>query len=171
MTSRYSAIRSPALADLARLPPSIEQAAAELIPWIRKIQPEGFPALVGYSWSGLLVYEVARQMKQTDGVECFTVMIDSSAQIPMESLTYRLKHFARNLPSWLWKLATDHQGRWQRLARWRNMAATTKQNLSEIESSPWTRMETLTPISRHLLAQRTKISAAAAWRRAFGSDS
>ncbi len=143
-------IRSPALENMARLPQSIEQAAAELIPWIKKIQPKGAPALVGYSWSGLLVYEVARQLKQTDGVECFTVVIGSSAPVPVKSFTYRLKHFMRNLPSWFWNLATDHQGRRQRLARWRDMAATTKQNLSE-PVSPYDKDETLTPISRYLL--------------------
>jgi hypothetical protein len=79
-------IRSPALADLSRLPQSMEEAAAEVVSWIRKIQPQGVPALVGYSWAGQLAFEVARQLFQAEGISCFTALIGSEAPTPQSNL-------------------------------------------------------------------------------------
>jgi thioesterase domain-containing protein len=143
-------IRSPALEDMARLPQSIEQAAAEVIPWIRKIQPEGAPALVGYSWAGLLVFEVARQLREKEGVQCFTALIGSSAPVPIKNISYRLQHFTRNFPNWFRDLLTDQEGRGRRLTRWREMALTTKDSLS-VSVLPEHEDEALTAVSNHLL--------------------
>jgi thioesterase domain-containing protein/acyl carrier protein len=124
-------IRSPALEDLSRLPASLEEAAAEVVRWIRKAQPDGVPALLGYSWAGLLAFEVARQLAETSGIECFTAMVGTIAPMRPTNTVYRLSHFARYFPPWFWNLTTDHQRRWRRLLRWREMALATRRNLAE----------------------------------------
>jgi thioesterase domain-containing protein/acyl carrier protein len=124
-------VRSPALEDLSRLPRSMEEAAAEVVPWIRKIQPRGAPSLIGYSWGGLLAFEVARQLAVTDGIQCFTGMVGTSAPMRPTNFASRLSHLFRYFPPWLWNLTTDHKRRWRRLHRWREMALATKQSLAE----------------------------------------
>jgi amino acid adenylation domain-containing protein len=147
-------IRSPALEDLSRLPVSMEAAAAEIVGCIRKIQPQGIPALVGYSWAGLLAFEVARQLAKQGGISCFTALVGADAPMWPTNFASRLAHFARTFPPWLWHLVTDRENRWQRLSRWRRMAGRTKQNLSEahLPMKNWVS----TPISRHLVALMEK---------------
>jgi amino acid adenylation domain-containing protein len=82
-------VRSPALANLERLPASIEDAAKEVRHWIRRIQPQGVPALIGYSWGGLLAFEVSRQLMQAEGVSCFTALIGTEP--PTSPLTMAAK--------------------------------------------------------------------------------
>ncbi len=122
-------IRSPALVDLSRLPPSMEAAAAEVVRWIRKVQPHGAPALVGYSWAGLLAFEVARQMSDAGGIRCCTVLIGTPAPVRPANFFFRIVHFSRYFPTWLWHLVTDRQNRRQRLLRWREMARGMEQSL------------------------------------------
>ena len=124
-------IRSPALADLSRLPQSMEAAATEVVHWIRTVQPHGAPALVGYSWSGLLAFEVARQLADTEGIRCYTALIGTPAPMRPANFIFRLTHFIRYFPPWLWRLLTDQQNRWRRLLRWREMARGMEQSLVE----------------------------------------
>ncbi len=124
-------IRSPALEDFSRLPQSIEEAAAEVVRWIRKVQPQGAPSLVGYSWAGLLAFEVARQLAQAEGICCFTALIGPMAPMRPTHFTSRLAHFVRYFPPWLWNLITDQKDRGWRIMRWREMAARTRENLAE----------------------------------------
>jgi thioesterase domain-containing protein len=147
-------IRSPAFGDLSRLPQSMEEAAAEVVRWIRKVQPQGVPFLVGYSWAGLLAFEVARQLAKSEGIHCFTALIGNEAPMRPTNFTSRLTHFVRFFPAWLWNLITDHQERWQRLMRWREMAWETKRNMAEdrLPEGEWAS----STISRHLIGLMEK---------------
>lgn len=147
-------IRSPALEDVSRLPESLEEAAANVVYWIRKAQPKGAPALLGYSWAGLLAFEVARQLAETDGTKCFTAMIGTIAPMRPTKTTDRMKHFARYFPPWLWNLTTDDQRRWKRVLRWREMAQATKKNLTEarLPMDEWA----TSSISHHLIGLMEK---------------
>lgn len=142
-------IRSPAMKDASLLPASIEAAAAEAVKSIRKIQPHGAVALAGYSWAGLLAFEVARQLQQTDGVHCFTALIGPDAPMRPTNPAYRLAHFARYFPSWCGRLLADRANRAQRLRRWREMARSTRQNMAEVHLAipGWAD----TPLARHLI--------------------
>lgn len=146
-------IRSPALEDLSCLPDSMEDAAAEVVHWIRQIQPDGAPALVGYSWGGLLAFEVARQLAQTDGSSCFTALIGTGSPMRPTNFASRLAHFAINFPHWVGNLVTDRENRWRRLSRWQDMARVAKRHLAETDSlmSDWE-----SPISRHLIGLMEK---------------
>jgi thioesterase domain-containing protein/acyl carrier protein len=147
-------IRSPALEDVSRLPQSLEEAAADVVRWIRKAQPTGAPALLGYSWAGLLAFEVARQLAEADGVQCFTAMVGTIAPMRSTNRTSRAWHFARYFPPWLWNLATDDQRRGTRLLRWREMAQATKKNLAEAQLpvDEWV----TSSISRHMVGLMEK---------------
>lgn len=94
-------IRCPCLASLDRMPKSIEEAAVGAIKSIRRIQPRGAPALLGYSWGGLLAFEVARQLAQSEGVHCFTALVGTNAPVRRPTPAIRLRHFAATLPRWL----------------------------------------------------------------------
>jgi amino acid adenylation domain-containing protein len=147
-------IRSPALEDVSRWPASIETAAAEIIGCIRKVQPQGVPALIGYSWAGLLTYEVSRQLAQQEGISCFTALIGTDAPMwPMNSAS-RLMHFIRNFPRWLWHLAMDNKSRWQRISCWQDMLRRTKQSLAEPPppALDWVSL----PFERHMIALAEK---------------
>jgi amino acid adenylation domain-containing protein len=147
-------IRSPALKDLARLPDSIEKAAEEGVRWIRQVQPHGTPALVGYSWAGLLAFEIARQLAHAEGISCFTALIGTGAPILPTTLGSRFWHVTATFPQWTWKLMT-HQGyRRRRLSRWLDMAINTKNALSgaPLPVPAWAS----TPISRHFYAVAVK---------------
>jgi amino acid adenylation domain-containing protein len=145
-------IRSPALADLARLPDSIENAAAETLRWIRQIQPDGPPALIGYSWAGLLAFEMARQLAHAEGASCFTALIGTCAPTLPTTLVSRLWHFTTAFPQWTWKLMTHRGHRRRRLSRWLDMAINAKNALSgaplplPLPLPEWAS----SPISRHL---------------------
>ncbi len=123
-------IRSPALEDLARLPDSIENAAVEGLRWIRQVQPDGTPALVGYSWGGLLAFEMARQLAHAEGISCFTALIGTGAPRLPTTLVSRFWHFTGTFPQWTWKLMTHQGDRRRRLSRWLDMAINTKNALS-----------------------------------------
>ncbi len=142
-------IRSPALEDVSRLPASIEAAAAEVVRCIRQVQPHGAPALVGYSWAGLLAFEVARQLEQAEGVHCFTALIGPDAPMRPTNPVSRAVHFGRHFPAWLGRLIRERESRAQRLRRWREMARSTQQSMTEVNLTipGWAD----TPVSRHLL--------------------
>jgi thioesterase domain-containing protein/acyl carrier protein len=142
-------IRSPVLQNPAHLPPSIEAAAAEALQFIRKAQPHGAPAIVGYSWAGVLAFEIARQLSEKENLDCFTAMLGPEAPMAETTFGSRLWHFLRFFPGWLKDLLGDSQHRWRRLARWRKMAADTTQNIAaaKIDMPDWAQ----SPISRHLI--------------------
>jgi amino acid adenylation domain-containing protein len=147
-------IRSPALDDLSRLPQSIEEAAAEVVRCIRKVQPQGVPSLVGYSWAGLLAFEVARQLAKTEGILCYMALIGTTAPIQSTNFISRFTHFVRYFPLWILHLTMDRENRWRRLLHWQKMARRTKRTLAEghVLVPEWVS----TPIERHMVALMKK---------------
>jgi thioesterase domain-containing protein len=149
-------VRSPALGDLARLPQSIEEAAVEVVNLIRKAQPSGVPSLVGYSWAGLLAFEVARQFAKSEGINCYTALIGTTSPIrPMNSIS-RLTDFCQYSSRWLWNFITDHVHRRWRLIRWWRMIRRIKPNQADGrlpgEEVDWNS----SPISRHMIGLEEK---------------
>jgi len=143
-------IRSPALFHPERLPNSIEEAATDAIRSIRLIQPCGVPGLVGYSWGGLLVFEVARQLAQNEGISCFAALVGTDPPVRAVNRASKHKHFAASLPGWLWHLITDAGNRRRRLSRWFGMLRSAKETLGDAAEAPlpdWAR----TPLSRQLM--------------------
>ena len=144
-------IRSPALEDLGRLPQSLETAAEEVVRLIRKTKPQGVPSLVGYSWAGLLAFEVARKFTMIEGIECYTAMIGATTPIRPKNLITVLADVARYCPRWFWNFATDHKHRQHRLFRWWDMARGIKPRAANgifpTEEEDWN----ASPISRHMI--------------------
>ena len=94
-------VLSPALQDPTRLPLSIENAAASIVDLIRRKNDGRAPVLLGYSWAGLLAFEVARQWMESEHQQLQVIIIGMDA--PMQLLTSRKKllHFLRWAPYWL----------------------------------------------------------------------
>ena len=105
------------------------------------------PALVGYSWAGLLAFEAARQLLNTEGIKCYTALIGADAPLRPTNFISRSIHFARYFPRWLWDTITNPQHRWRRLTRWPEMARGIKQSLFQAR---WP-MVAPSPISRHMM--------------------
>ena len=150
-------IRSPALKELSSLPDSIAAAAAAVVRCIRKIQPQGAPVLVGYSWAGPLAFETARQLAETEGLHCCTALIGTTAPMRTRNPIFRLTHFMHYSPLWLWHLIMDQQHCRRRLTRWREMLQGTKRSLLTkprlpVEEWAWA----ASPISRHLIGLMEK---------------
>jgi thioesterase domain-containing protein len=142
-------IRSPALEDPRCLPQSIEHAATEAIPWIRSVQPQGAPALLGYSWGGLLGFEIARQLWTREGVNCFCAMLGTSAPPRPTSAVFRAWHCATAFPMWLVQLVSDWRNLSHRMLHLRNMAGNARQTLvdASVPTPDWAR----SPLSLHFL--------------------
>jgi pimeloyl-ACP methyl ester carboxylesterase len=140
------------------LPDSIENAAAEGLRWIRQVQPDGTLALVGYSWGGLLAFEMARQLAHAEGISCFTALIGTGAPLLPTTLGFRLWHLTTALPQWMWELLTHRDHRRRRLSRWLDMAINTKNALSGVSGArlPVPEPEWDTPISRHFITLARK---------------
>ncbi len=100
-------IRSPALNNESLLPGSMEAAAEEAAGFIRKIQPQSAPALVGFSWAGQLAFAVSEYLARKENLHCFTVLIGTEAPKRPVGTIQRSVHFVRYLPQCAWDLARD----------------------------------------------------------------
>jgi amino acid adenylation domain-containing protein len=147
-------IRSPALAHADRLPPSMEAAAETALAAIRTVQPHGSPALVGYSFGGLLAFEIARQAAAQEGTCGFTALIGATSPLRATNYADRLAHFARWFPAWAWQLLRDHSERARRLRNWRAMADHAKHHLAgtHLPEGGWAK----SAISHHMLGLMEK---------------
>lgn len=108
-------VRSPAIHDIRRAPESIEAAAAQIRAWIRQIHPTGPYLLLGYSWGGLLAFEVARQCVREEGFAPFCTLIGTQAPPRNPSIGERLLHVIRAIPPWLHHFFRDHGQRMRRI--------------------------------------------------------
>jgi amino acid adenylation domain-containing protein len=93
-------IRCNALDDLNQLPKSMEEAGANALRSIRERHPDCVPVLVGYSWSGMLAFEVARQWLRDGGAPPLVAMISAVGPCRRTTIIYRVWHFFRWLPAW-----------------------------------------------------------------------
>ena len=68
-------LESPLLSDPEfQIPDSVEQLAVGYVQRIRALQPEGPYRLAGYSFGGVLAYEIAQQL-ESDGEKIETVIM------------------------------------------------------------------------------------------------
>src|SRR4029077_18397365 len=107
-------IRSPALHQLERKPASIEAAAREVRVLLRAFAPKGPFSLRGFSWAGLLAFEVARQCSEEDGFTPFCALLGSAAPMRQRSFFGRLGHAMGWLPGWAWRFIREPGSRRQR---------------------------------------------------------
>lgn len=94
-------VQSPALHRPEDVPRSMEEAAANIIRQIRKNELHMAPAFLGYSWSGLLAFEVALQWAAECGERPFVGLIGTAPPIPRLTVSRRIAHYFRWLPNWL----------------------------------------------------------------------
>jgi len=95
-------IRSSALHHAERIPESIETAARQIRSLLREFWPDGPYALAGFSWAGLLAFEVARQCAHEEGFTPFCAVLGTTAPARKLSFAGRLLHTLRWLPGWAW---------------------------------------------------------------------
>ena len=101
------AVRSPTIRNPQELPPSIEEAARQAAAAIREVYPRGPVGLLGYSWGGLLAFEIARQWSQTGQPPPFIGLVGTPAPRRHVTRGARLAHFARRFPTWTSLLVWD----------------------------------------------------------------
>jgi thioesterase domain-containing protein len=143
-------IRSPGLADLSRLPKTMEAAAAEVVRLIRSVHPRGCPALVGFSWAGLLAFEVARQLQETEGISGFTCLIGPAVPLRRTNPVHRLSHFVRFFPSWAWQIIQDRRNaasRFQKILKRLSILTSQKRAVASLDQPEWAN----SPVSRQLM--------------------
>jgi|GEM_PF-2755277 len=115
-------IRSPAAGGRAEdLPKTMEEAAADVIRWIRTVQPEGPPAVVGYSFGGMLAFEVGRQWVREGGDPPFVAVLGAHPPVAFPGTLRKAWHFVRWFPHWLWRTTKDRRIRQERLGRFGGM--------------------------------------------------
>jgi amino acid adenylation domain-containing protein len=144
-------IRSLALTDIDKLPESMEEAGARALRWLRETHPHQPPALIGFSWGGILAFEVARQWIESEGTEPFVVMVGAPAPRRHADALHRLGHLVRWLPSWSMAKLRERRlstltGMGRRLMRFISKDPAEVQ--SEIPEADWAS----TPIARHFIA-------------------
>ena len=110
-------IRSSALHHVDRVPDSIETAARQVRALLREAFPRGPFALVGFSWAGLVAFEMARQYAHEEDFIPFCALLGTLAPPHRPPLAARLFHAVRWLPTWAWRLLQDRGHRWHRLRR------------------------------------------------------
>ena len=137
-------VRSPALHDVQRVPKSLEAAAAQVLTWIRQIRPEGPFAVLGYSWGGLLAFEVARQCNLAEGSSPFCALFGTQAPPRNPSHWEKLCHAVQAIPPWFRHFLRDHGQRVRRIVSagaflrrmGRNLTSEVQVELEEWASSP-----------------------------------
>lgn len=104
------AIEAPALAAEDKvLPVPVEETAASYVLALREVQPHGPFHLAGYSYGGLLVYEIARQLIAAGETVAFAGLFDTiNPAAPMReySLMERAEVFwdSQNQLSWIGRI-------------------------------------------------------------------
>jgi amino acid adenylation domain-containing protein len=120
-------VRSKAVRDPAALPESMEKAAVDVIAQIRRVTGDPAPALLGFSWSGLLAFEVARQWP--GDAQPFIGMIGTHSPIRRLGFAGRAGHFLRWTPPWLWRAAKEKHYWLTRLSRFFDVVRRAKATL------------------------------------------
>ena len=147
-------IRSQALDDLNKLPQSLEEAGARALHSIREWHPDCVPALVGYSWGGMLAFEVARQWLRGGGSAPFVAMISAAAPRRRTTPAYRVWHFFRWLPAWFMLKANEGRQR-SRTEMFRRFLRFLVKDPAEIEPAVPDEKWAASPIAQHLITLET----------------
>jgi amino acid adenylation domain-containing protein len=130
-------IRSPAAGGRAEdLPKTMEEAAVDVIRWIRTVQPEGPPAVVGYSFGGMLAFEVGRQLVRAGGEPPFLAVLGAHPPVTFPGTFGKAWHFVRWFPHWLWRTTMDRHIRQERLGRFGGMVQRARETFQESTGAP-----------------------------------
>jgi thioesterase domain-containing protein/acyl carrier protein len=100
-------LRLPRLNKRIQLPTSMQEAGEQALECIQAITPGKAPVVVGYSWSGALAFEIARQWLLRENATPFVAMISSPAPPRPRCLAFCAWHFLRWTPAWVWKKAKE----------------------------------------------------------------
>ncbi|MBS0644021.1 MAG: amino acid adenylation domain-containing protein [Proteobacteria bacterium] len=104
------------------LPASIEALAAQYCRTLCQLQPDGPICLAGYSFAGIVAYEMARQLAETGRETRFLGIIDTGPDsVGPRTAAALLRdglHLLRNLPRWV----RDEIGRGPAVAHWLALA-------------------------------------------------
>ena len=106
-------VRSPALTSGAEVAGSLEEAAATVVSLMRSTTDDLQPSLIGYSWGGVLAFEVARQWMEAGGRQPFVGLIGSLPPLRTVTDVVRFTHFLRWFPRAAWHILSD-KATWNR---------------------------------------------------------
>jgi amino acid adenylation domain-containing protein len=149
-------VRCEGLDDLNHLPKSIEEAGASALRSIRERHPNGCElVLVGYSWSGMLAFEVAQQWLRDGGAAPLVAMISAGGPRRRSTIFYRLWHFIRWLPPWL-VLKIKQGGQLTPAQMWRRFLRFLVKDPAEIEIPIPNEKWAVSPIAQHLIALKQR---------------
>jgi amino acid adenylation domain-containing protein len=111
--------------------PSMETLAAGYVADLLAAQPDGPFSLAGYSFSALLAFEMARQLKARGRDVRRVIVIDSGPRRPRPRTAWdwlaTLGLFLENLPRWAWSELRRLQQRENRERLWRSTQALARQ--------------------------------------------
>lgn len=93
-------VRSRAILPGGVLPASMAAAATEVLDAIIERQGEPPRVLLGYSWAGILAYEVAVQCARRSDRPPLVILVDAVAPVPQFRSLDILLHLARSVPGW-----------------------------------------------------------------------
>lgn len=93
-------VRSRAILGKGTLPQSMQQAAGEVLDSIINFSGEAPGILLGYSWAGILAYEVAVQCRRKFNTLPLVILVDTVAPVPRFHQTDILLHILRSTPGW-----------------------------------------------------------------------
>ncbi len=96
-------IISSSVAHDAGPAPSMEKIVSDGLAELKRIGMEEAPAMVGYSWGGLLAFEAARQLTLAGMPPPYVGLIGTTPPITRRSRATRLLHFLRWGPKRAWK--------------------------------------------------------------------
>ncbi len=115
-------VRSPALTSGEAVSDSLEDAAARVVSLIRSTTNAAAPALLGYSWGGLLAFEVARQWTSAGGRPMFVGLIGSLPPSHEVTNAVRFQHFLRWFPRAAWHVLSEKSTWKKHMFRLRELA-------------------------------------------------
>jgi thioesterase domain-containing protein len=78
----------------------MQQAAGEVLDSIINFSGEAPGILLGYSWAGILAYEVAVQCRRKFNTQPLVILVDTVAPVPRFHQTDILLHILRSTPGW-----------------------------------------------------------------------
>ena len=99
-------IRSPLLALKPYRYKSMEEAASLLIREIERSGSTGTPIIIGYSWGGLLAFEVGRQWQKLKNEIPFVVAIATECPFYI-TRRQRIANYIKRFPKWIFVRTTD----------------------------------------------------------------
>jgi len=95
---------SPSVTHDADIAPSVEEMVADGLDALRRVGLNESPAMVGYSWGGLLAFEAARQLTIAGTPPPYVGLIGTAPPLTRRSRADRLLHLLRWGPARAWRV-------------------------------------------------------------------